>query len=272
MQISLLVIRLINELLQKACRDINKGNAAAEDIKKDTGNENISVMQLDLGSLESVREFATNWKQKDAPIHLLINNAGIMACPYSKTKDGFETQIGVNHLGHFLLTYLLLDYLKKPGNARVICVSSAGHRMGSMRWDDMNWEKAWIYRKWGAYGNSKLANILFARELNKRMTTFGIKAFSLHPGVIMETELMRHQGILTRPAQFLAPSFLNKTIPQGAATTVYLATAPEEEIADKGGLYFSNCNLKASGHSNINDVDAKRLWEISEKMLGLTDA
>jgi len=244
-----------------ACRDESKGNAALEELKNLTKSENIFFMQLDLSSLESVRKFATSFEEKNIPLHILINNAGVMACPQSKTVDGFEMQIGVNHFGHFLLSTLLLPSLKRGTPSRVVNVSSMGHKLGTIDFDDINYEKK-AYGRWYAYGQSKLANILFAREFNKRYSAEGIKAFSLHPGAII-TELQRHMpGFVNTTYRFVGPLF-SKTIPQGAATTILVATGPEVE--DKGGLYFSDCNVYNTTHNQVNDEVALKLWELSEK-------
>lgn len=164
-----------------ACRDLKRGEDALREIKDASGNEKIFFLQLDLASLESVREFSRKFHELESQLHILINNAGIMACPKALTKDGFELQLGTNHLGHFLLTNLLLDVMKASAPSRVVTVSSILHRIGHIKKDDLNSEKS--YWKWSVYGQSKLANILFTRELSKRLAGTGVTANCLHPGM-----------------------------------------------------------------------------------------
>ena len=176
-----------------ACRSREKGETAAELVKRRSGNNNVVFMQLDLASLDSVRNFATSVLDKEAHIDILVNNAGVMACPYMKTADGFEMQFGVNHLGHFLLTNLLLDRLKEAPSARIINVSSSAHKRGKINFDDLNFTHN--YSAFGAYAQSKLANVLFTRSLAKRLEGTKVIVNSLHPGVI-RTELARHLSVL----------------------------------------------------------------------------
>ena len=176
-----------------ACRSKEKGEAAVEQVKKRSGNNNVVFMPLDLSSLDSVRSFCASVLDSEPRLDILVNNAGVMACPYAKTADGFEMQFGVNHLGHFLLTNLLLDRLKEAPAARIVNVSSSAHRRGKINFDDLNSTQS--YQQWLAYGQSKLANILFTRSLAKRLEGTNVIANSLHPGVI-RTELGRHINIL----------------------------------------------------------------------------
>ena len=172
-----------------ACRSAEKGEKAAVEVREKSGNDDVVFRQLDLASLTSVRQFAAKVLEEEPRIDILINNAGVMACPHSKTEDGFEMQFGVNHLAHFLLTNLFLDRLKEAPSARIVNVSSLAHVMGSMNFDDLNWEKS--YDRWQAYGQSKLANILFTRSLAKRLEGTNVTVNSLHPGSIA-TELQRN--------------------------------------------------------------------------------
>lgn len=252
-----------------ACRDQNKTNAAAELIRKEAMGK-VEVMELDLSSLESIRKFAGEFNGKNIPLHVLICNAGVMMCPYMKTKDGFENQIGTNHLGHFLLTNLLIQRLKEGAPSRVVVVSSLGHRFSAIKFDDLQSEKS--YSSIGAYGQSKTANILFAQELNKRYSKDGIYANSLHPGTIASTELARHFYITRMPGvSYLISSVewigLTKTIPMGAATQVYVATAPELERV--GGKYFSDSKVATPMAYATDEENAKRLWEVSAQLVGL---
>ena len=173
-----------------ACRSAEKGEEAVVEVRARSGNDKVVFRRLDLASLESVRQFASSILEEEPTIDILINNAGVMACPYSKTEDGFEMQFGVNHLAHFLLTNLLLDRLKEAPTARIVTVSSTAHRRTKgINFDDLNSEKS--YSPFLAYGQSKLANILFTRSLAKRLAGTSVIANCLHPGVI-RTELGRH--------------------------------------------------------------------------------
>ena len=173
-----------------ACRSVERGETAAVEVRKRSGNDNVVFVQLDLASLDSVRKFAAKILEEEPHIDILINNAGVMAIPKRMlTQDGFEMQFGTNHLGHFLLTNLLLDRIKEAPSARIVNVSSKAHIRGNLDFDNLNSEKS--YTPWLAYGNSKLANILFTRSLAKRLEGTGVMTNSLHPGLIM-TELSRH--------------------------------------------------------------------------------
>ena len=173
-----------------ACRSVERGEKAAVEVRKRSGNNNVVFFQLDLASLDSVRKFAAKILEEEPQIDILINNAGVMALPErTLTQDGFEMQFAVNHLGHFLLTNLLLDHIKKTPSARIVNVSSKAHLRGNIDFENLNSEKSYV--PWIAYDTSKLANILFTRSLAKRLEGTGVTANSLHPGLIM-TELSRH--------------------------------------------------------------------------------
>ena len=173
-----------------ACRSVERGEKAAVEVRKRSNNDNAVFRQLDLASLESVRKFAGKILEEEPRIDILINNAGVMALPERNlTKDGFEMQFGTNHLGHFLLTNLLLDRIKEAPSARIVNVSSMGHSFGHLDFDNLNSERS--YSQWVAYGTSKLANIVFTRALAKHLEGTRVTANSLHPGAI-DTELGRH--------------------------------------------------------------------------------
>lgn len=172
-----------------ACRNFDKCDEARKEIIELTGNKNVFNSELDLSSLESVRKFSNKFLKEENRLDILINNAGIMICPKSLTRDGFETQIGVNHMGHFLLTNLLLDLLKKSSPSRIVVLSSLAHVAGYIKKDDLNSEKS--YNRILAYGQSKLANILFTRHLAKKLNGTGVTVYCLHPGSV-NTDLMRH--------------------------------------------------------------------------------
>ena len=175
-----------------ACRSVERGEKAAVEVRKRSSNDNVVFRQLDLASLESVRKFAGKILEEEPQIDILINNAGVVFPQRKLTKDGFEMHFGVNHLGHFLLTNLLLDRIKEAPSARIVNVSSSAHRQGNMDFDNLNSEKSYV--SWVAYGTSKLANILFTRSLAKRLEGTNVTANSLHPGVI-KTELARHLSL-----------------------------------------------------------------------------
>jgi len=244
-----------------ACRDTKKGNDTVEQLKQLTGNSNIFFEQLDLSSLASVRDFAKRFNARNIPLHLLINNAGVMMPPYTKTADGFELQIGTNHIGHFVLTNLLLNSLKAGQPSRVVTVSSSAQKQATypLRLDDMNWEKR-TYGPWAGYCASKLANVLFAKELNRRMKEqgFDILAFAPHPGIIT-TDLWRHNDRFLGPIFKFFSRVISKTIPQGASTTIYAAVRPEVE--EQGGSYLEDCKIVPTQYTN---EDSLKLWEWTE--------
>ncbi|XP_030650271.1 retinol dehydrogenase 12-like [Chanos chanos] len=250
-----------------ACRDMTRANKAAEDIRHRSGNGNVVVKKLDLASLQSVRDLARDVLQTEDRLDILINNAGVMSCPKWKTEDGFEMQFGVNHLGHFLLTNCLLDLLKKSAPSRIVNVSSLAHERGQIHFDDINLDKDYTPQK--AYRQSKLANVLFTRELAKRLQGTGVTVYSLHPGVI-RTELGRHfwpQLPLWKRVVFRPLVLLIKSPWEGAQTTIHCAV--EESLANESGYYYSDCKPKAVAPQGADDETAKRLWELSASMVGL---
>ncbi|XP_063044635.1 retinol dehydrogenase 12-like isoform X2 [Engraulis encrasicolus] len=254
-----------------ACRDMGRGGRAAEEIRKRSGNGNVLLKQLDLASLESVRRLATDVLATEERLDILINNAGIMMCPKWQTEDGFEMQFGVNHLGHFLLTNRLLPILKKSTPSRVVNVSSLAHEKGKIHFDDINLDKD--YEPMRSYQQSKLANVLFSRELAKRLEGSGVTVYSLHPGVI-RTELGRYLseslGLVQRllfSVVFRLLSPILKNTKQGAQTTIHCAV--EESIANTSGLYYSDCAPKQPAPQACDDEAAKRLWDLSSSMVGL---
>ena len=165
-----------------ACRDQTRGEEALTEIRAASKSENVFILHLDLASLDSVREFSRKFHELESKLHILINNAGVMACPKSFTKDGFEMHFGTNHLGHFLLTNLLLDVLKAAAPSRIIIVSSLFHIVGKIRKNNLNGES--FYFRWFQYASSKLANIMFTRELAKRLEGTGVTVNALHPGKV----------------------------------------------------------------------------------------
>ncbi|KAI8485324.1 Retinol dehydrogenase 12 [Branchiostoma belcheri] len=255
-----------------ACRDLNKAETAASEIRKSTGNGNVVIEQLDLASLASVRTFATIINEREPKVNILINNAGVAACPQWKTEDGFEMQFGTNHLGHFLLTNLLLDKLKNSAPSRVVIVSALAHVWGKIDFDDINSETS--YSPIGSYCQSKLANVLFMRELARRLEGTGVTVNALHPGV-MHTEIGRHFfttfGWAALPMiPFVAVYYLFwKSVKQGAQTTIHLAV--DRELETTSGLYFSDCLPCDVSPLAKDEATARRLWRLSEEMVGLKE-
>jgi len=255
-----------------ACRDMIAGSKALEEIKQTSGSDKVQLISLDLSSLESVKQFANKFNSLKIPLHLLILNAGVMACPLNFTKEGYELQWGTNHLGHFYLTKLLLESLKKAAPSRVVVVSSLGHQIAyGGYWDLKSYSSGSYYPTylgaWIAYGRSKLSNILFAKELNDRYQHQGITAYSLHPGNI-PSDLQRHMTTgYTLPYyiwRYVGSPFL-KSIPQGAATTVFCAVTPELEA--QGGCYYSDCKLDVPSKWATDKQKATELWEYSEQLI-----
>ncbi|MGC4938262.1 SDR family NAD(P)-dependent oxidoreductase [Kribbella sp. DT2] len=252
-----------------AVRNIEAGARAADDIIATTGNQRVLVAPLDLADLASVRDFVAAWQD---PLDILVNNAGIMATPEQRTPEGWEFQFATNHLGHFALAVGLHDVLAAAGTGRVVVVSSVGHVNGSVDFDDINFDHR-PYDPWLAYGQSKTANVLFAVEGSKRWAAEGITVNALNPGRIPDTNLSRHIGdVSNAPASFEPNSTAVswKTIAQGAATSVLLATSPLLEGI--GGRYFEDCN-EAEPHQPgvrrgvadyaVDPGNATRLWQVS---------
>ena len=250
-----------------AVRDQAKGEAAAATITGTT-----EVRPLDLASLDSVRAFAASWQ---GGIDLLINNAGVMIPPLSRTADGFELQFGTNHLGHFALTNLLLPHVAAGG--RVVTVSSDAHRAGAIDFDDLNWERR-RYRPWRAYGQSKLANLLFTEELQRRLTEAGstVKATAAHPGYAA-TNLQSHSG--SRVVAFAMKQLGNRLIAQdaagGALPTLYAAVAdiPGGSFAGPSGPFGLGLRgaptLVGRSAAAGDEQVARRLWTVSETLTGV---
>ncbi|KAM6466793.1 retinol dehydrogenase 12-like isoform 1-T3 [Liasis olivaceus] len=245
-----------------ACRDMAKAEKAVHEIRTKTGNQEVMAKQLDLADTKSIREFASNFLKEEKELHILINNAGVMMCPYSKTADGFEMQFGVNHLGHFLLTFLLIERLKQSAPARIVNVSSRAHYFGKICFNDLQGERS--YSRGLAYCHSKLANILFTRELAKRLQDTGVTVNTLHPGAVL-SELIRHSFALN----VLCNTFdiFLKTPLQGSQTSIYCAVA--EELETVSGKYFSDCKPARVASQGRNDETAKKLWNVSCELLGI---
>lgn len=270
------VLALRGAAVTLTARDVAKATGVASEIRSSTGNDAVDVMELELSVPASVRAFARQYLERHDALHLLINNAGVMACPLARTAEGWEMQFATNHLGHFLLAGLLLPALSAGAPSRVVSVSSRGHRFSPVVFEDIHFEKR-PYDKWAAYGQAKTANVLFALEWERRFGPAGIHAYALHPGAIV-TELGRHLAPEdVQELQSRAPDggFEWKTIPCGAATSVYAATAPELE--GRGGLYLDDCQIASPRRSEDDPAGyeawamdaeaAERLWQVSEATL-----
>ncbi len=261
-----------------AARDLDKVQAVADSICEAHGAGAATVGRLELTDRESIRAFAKDYLSQNDGLELLINNAGIMACPLARTAEGLELQFATNHLGHFLLTCLLVPALRAGAPSRVVTLSSAAHLGGAVDFADPHFNDR-EYEKFVAYGQSKTANALFALELDRRLHDRGVSAYSLHPGVIM-TELARNltpediQQMMANAAG--GPGLVFKSVEAGAATSCWAATA--EELADHGGAYLEDCRL-AEGMGawegalgcapHAQDPEAARqLWTLSEELLG----
>lgn len=225
----------------------------------------LEVLPLDLSDLDSVRAFAAGFLASGRPLDLLINNAGIMAVPQGRTKQGFELQVGTNHLGHFALTNALMPALKAAPSARVVSLSSAAHRQASPeRLIASLSGKAARYSAFGMYGDSKLANILFVKALARRLPPT-VEAYALHPGVIA-TNLFQTKGLAGAAFKFVSKTIgflFMKTVPQGAATSVYAATAPE--LSGHSGAYLSNCAVATPKAYALDEALAEEVWTLSER-------
>lgn len=245
-----------------ACRDEKRGLNAVQEIKQRSGSEKIHFLQLELASLDSVREFSKKFHSLENRLDILMNNAGVFGVPRTLTKDGFEMHIGVNHLGHFLLTNLLLDLLKASAPSRIVTVSSKLHNNGKIARDDLMMEKS--YGGWAGYANSKVANILHTVGLTKRLKGTGVTANSLHPGVV-RTEIGRHTTIMHNlMAILLYPIY--KNVREGAQTQIMVALDPDLEKVS--GKYFDNCKEATASKEARNEENAEWLWNKSMELVG----
>jgi NAD(P)-dependent dehydrogenase (short-subunit alcohol dehydrogenase family) len=238
------------------------------------------VRPLSLERPESVRAFAKGWLADQRALHLLLDNAGVMACPLARTAEGWEMQFATNHLGHFLLTALLVPALRAGAPARVANTSSGGHRISPVVFEDIHFERR-PYDKWAAYGQAKTANVLHAVELDRRLSPHGVRAFGVHPGMIA-TELGRHltpddiAQLQTRAKERSSSGIASwKTPQQGAATQCWAVTAPE--LDGRGGLYLEDCQVSGTTPPPgslgaeawaLDPEAAARLWAVSEETLG----
>jgi NAD(P)-dependent dehydrogenase (short-subunit alcohol dehydrogenase family) len=256
-----------------ACRDEGKAGAAAEAIAAEVPGAEAETVALDLSSLESVRSGAAEIRSRYPRLDLLVNNAGVMMPPLGRTTDGFELQFGTNHLGHFALTGLVLPSLLDVPGSRVVTVSSNGHKVGRIHFDDLNWEQG--YRRMGAYAQSKLANLLFTYELQSRLAAAAAPtiAVAAHPGT-SDTALVRHLPAFAQVGSRLAP---NQGAAMGSLPTLRAAT----DLAVAGGDYYGPAGfgqfagpprLVRSSSRSHDEAVQRRLWAVSEELTGVTFA
>jgi NAD(P)-dependent dehydrogenase (short-subunit alcohol dehydrogenase family) len=253
-----------------AVRDTRKGEAAAAEIRGAAAGAEVEVRALDLAALDSVRAFAEGF---DGPLDLLLNNAGVMAPPRRETADGFELQLGTNHLGHFALTAALLERMEGRDDARVVTVSSGAHRIGRIDFDDLQRERR--YNRWTAYGQSKLANLLFALELDRRLKAAGspVKSLAAHPGYAATNLQSAAAPLADRLLMKITNAVIAQSSEQGALPTLYAATAPGVQ----GGEFIGPDGLlEHRGHPHVvtpaaparDEHAARLLWEASERLVG----
>jgi NAD(P)-dependent dehydrogenase (short-subunit alcohol dehydrogenase family) len=260
-----------------ACRNTEKGEAAAASIRAAVPSASVAVEALDLSSLASVRDFAERFSASHEGLDLLINNAGVMAPPRKETADGFELQLGTNHLGHFALTGLLLGKLEGCEDARVVTVSSTAHKMGSINFDDLQRQRR--YFRWTAYGQSKLANVLFARELDRRLRGAGstVKSLAAHPGYSATNLQSAAPPLLDRAVMAVTNRLLAQSAEMGALPELYAATRPNLD----GGLFIGPDGFEEQrGYPKVvnpvkagrDEATAERLWTVSEELTGVSYA
>lgn len=260
-----------------AVRNVSKGEKAKSDILKAHPNASLDMMTLDVGNLGSVREFAAAFKAKYDRLDILLNNAGVMAIPRQETADGFEMQIGVNHFGHFALTGLLIDVIVKTPKARIHNVTSSANYMGTINFDDLMGEND--YSRWSAYGQSKLANVFFTFELQKRLTAAGFDTITntSHPGVVMTNlqtnSIEQSNANLESMLYRIIGPLMTQDISMGILPMLYGSTATDA----KGGVFYGPRTFNMRGYpaekkanKEAYDADAlKRFWKVSEELTGV---
>jgi len=247
------------------CRNREKAEQAVAEIEKE-GAKNVELIIGDLSSQAEVRRVAAEFKAKHDRLDVLLNNAGVLVTSRRTTIDGIEETFAINHLAYFLLTNLLLDVLEASAPARIVNVSSEAHRGAWMHWDDLQFEKS--FSSFQAYGQSKLCNILFTRELAKRLDPKKVTVNCLHPGVVASGFGQTYGGAMSLLIR-VAHIFMINT-EKGARTQVYLASSPE--VAGVSGKYFDKCREKPPNREAQSDENAKKLWDVSERLTSKTEA
>ncbi|KAJ9588743.1 hypothetical protein L9F63_017978 [Diploptera punctata] len=255
-----------------ACRDLKKAEEAADEIRRDTmyveGAGEVVVLKLDLSSIASIRECAREILRTEKKINILVNNAGVCYCQKSQTTDGFEMHIGVNHLGHFLFTCLLLPRIIRSAPARIVTVASFNNYfVNNVCLEDFHWEKR-SFSPFFAYSESKLANVLFSAELAKRLQGSEVSTYSLHPGLVL-TEAGRHVNPILQWFYQNVICYVCKTCEQGAQTTIHCAVS--EEAGKETGLYYRDCFSLAPNSITKDEKVRQDLWKESVRLVGLGD-
>lgn len=246
-----------------ACRSQSRGAAALQEAQQESNGSRIELMTLDLGDFDSIRAFASDFKAKYDRLDVLVNNAGVVALKRELTKDGYEAMLGVNHLGHFLLTNELLEHLQHARQGRVVNVSSGAHKVGKIHFDDPNLSRGFNVAK--GYAQSKLANILFTKELARRLQPTRVTVNALHPGAVSTSiGVNRDTGFGKAVHKLLRPFFLTPL--EGARTAIHLATSPEVEHVT--GEYYIKCKPAKISERAKDPKLASRLWEWSEEQVG----
>lgn len=248
------------------CRDRTRGEEALRDVRSKSGGD-VDLMLCDFASLDSIRSFAAAFKASHDRLDVLVNNAGTINGERRKTADGFEMTFGVNHLGYFLLTNLLLDLLQKSAPARIVNVASDVHRQGKLDWDDLQYERR-PYAQFRVYCDSKLCNVLFTAELARRLQGTGVTANSLHPGVVATNFGSAGSPFFRFLTKLGGPFLLSPE--KGARTSIHLASSPDVEGVT--GKYFAKSREVKPSAAAMDAEAARRLWDLSAKMVGLTDA
>ncbi len=242
------------------CRDRGRGEATIAEIRQQTGNRDVTLMLADLSSQQSIRQLAQDFPATDRPLHVLVNNAGIVNLQRKLTVDGLEEVFAVNHLAYFLLTHLLLDRLRASAPARIVNVASTAHRFGGIDFDNLQGERR--YRTMNIYGQSKLENIMFTYELARRLAGSGVTVNCLHPGGVA-TGLGSNNGAWAQRIVKVIGNFM-RTPASGAATSIYLASSPQVEGVS--GKYFVNSKPRRSSRISYDEAAQRRLWQLSEQL------
>ncbi len=243
------------------CRDMARGEAALREVSEQNSARKLELMLCDLGDMRDIRRFTDEFKERYGRLDILVNNAGVITLDRRETKDGFELQFGVNHLGHFLLTLRLIDIMPEHSGARIVVVGSGAHKAGRIHFNDINLKKG--YNVVSAYGQAKLANLLFTRELAKRLDGKGITVNCAHPGAVATSMgVDRKTGFGKTITGLLKPLF--QTPELGSRTALYLALDPA--VRDITGEYFYKCKRAKSSKASKNEELARKLFELSEKL------
>lgn len=245
------------------CRDRERGEAAQREIRQQSGNSAVELMNCDLASQNSIRRFVEEFSRQHDRLDVLVNNAGVLLRERSLNEDGIESTFAINHIGYFLLSLLLLDLLKKSAPSRIVNVSSTAHKYGKL--EIGAWATGKDYSAFGAYANSKLANVLFTNELARRLEGTGVTANCLHPGGVGTNLFRGLPGILQTVIKLVTIS-----AERGARTSIYLASSPEVEGVT--GKYFVRCRQQKSSDASRNEEAARQLWKISEELTGMNAA